>query len=316
MSAAADVEHYVTLFDNNFLPQGLCLHASLQRHGGPHVLWIVCVDDAVERHLQRLALPDVRLIRLDEAETGELRAVKALRTRAEYCWTITPFTPDFVFDRDTTAQRVTYLDADLFFFASPLPLFAELEARAKHVLITEHAYAPEYDNTALSGRFCVQFVTFRRAPAAAEVLKWWQARCIEWCYARCEDGKYGDQKYLDQWPQLFGDCVHIFSDPDLTLAPWNSDYRIRRGLRHERPAFYHFHGLRVVTPERVKLFSGHHISASRFLYDEYLAAMREAAARLRTSGIEVPALPEPPGLITWLRRIKYRYSGIVSYANI
>ena len=316
MSAAPAVEHYVTLFDNNFLPHGLCLHASLQRHGGAHVLWIVCMDDTVERHLKRLALPNVRLIALTEAETKQLRRVKADRTRAEYCWTVTPFAPDFVFSLDPSAQRVTYLDADLFFFASPQPLFAELEASGKDVLITEHAYAPEYENTALSGRFCVQFVTFGRTERAAEVLKWWQARCIEWCYARCEDGKYGDQKYLDQWPQLFGDRVHIFSDPDLTLAPWNSDYRIRRGLKHERPAFYHFHGLRVVTPQRVKLFSGHRISASRFLYDEYLAAMRDSAVRLRMTGIEVPALREPAGVVTWLRKVKYLYSGIVAYARI
>ena len=314
--AAAPVEHYVTLFDNNFLPLGLCLHGSLQHHGGAFVLWVLCMDEAVERNLRALALPNVRLIPLAEAETTSLRSVKDSRTRAEYCWTITPFTADFVFARDASVMRVTYIDADLFFFAPPTPLFAEFEASGKDVLITEHAYAPQYDNTLLSGRFCVQFVTLRRTQAAAEVLHWWQARCIEWCYARCEDGKYGDQKYLDQWPVLFGNSVHIFSDPDQTLAPWNADYRIGLGLKHPRPVFYHFHGLRVVAPHRIKLFSGHRIVAARFLYEEYVAAMHETAARLQAAAIGMPTLPEASTLFGWLRKIKYLLTGIVAYARI
>ena len=39
------MEHYVTLFDSLFLPQGLALHASLQQHAGEHRLWVLCVDE-------------------------------------------------------------------------------------------------------------------------------------------------------------------------------------------------------------------------------------------------------------------------------
>jgi hypothetical protein len=314
--AQAPVEHYVTLFDNNFLPLGLCLHQSLQRHGGAFVLWILCMDEAVERNLRMLALPGVQLIPLAEAETEALRAVKPSRSRGEYCWTITPFTPDFVFARDPSVRRVTYLDADLFFFAAPTPLFAELDASGKDVLITEHAFAPQYDMTSLSGRFCVQFVTFQRTPAATEVLRWWQERCLEWCYARFEDGKFGDQKYLDHWPAMFGGSVHIYSDPDQTLAPWNADFRMARGLKNPRPVFYHFHGLRVVAPRRVRLFSGHRIVAARFLYDEYVLKMSEISIALRQVDIAMPTLPEISTLTSRLRTIKCLLTGTVAYARI
>ena len=317
-TGGAPVEHYVTLFDNNFLPLGLCLHASLRCHGGAFVLWILCMDKTVERNLSALNLPNVRLIPLAEAENEALRAVRPTRTHSEYCWTLTPFTPDLVFGRDASAARVTYLDADLFFFTTPSALFSELDVSGKDVLITEHAFAPEYDTAALNGRFCVQFMTFRRSSAAADVLRWWQERCIEWCYGRHEDGKFGDQKYLDEWPALFGETVHILRDLDQALAPWNADYRLQRhaaGAAH-RPAFYHFHGLRLVDARKVRLFSGHRIVTARPLYAEYAQALRAAASELRAAGIAMPVIPEHRDALEWLREIRRRAARKVGYAGL
>ena len=147
------MEHYVTLFDGFFLPQGLALHASLQRHAGSYTLWILCVDEQAYSVLTGLRLPNVRLLRTSDVETAELLAVKPTRTRGEYCWTLTPFAPRFVFEADADVQRVTYLDADLWFRRAPAPIFREFEASGKEVLITDHAYAPEHDQSAVSGIF-------------------------------------------------------------------------------------------------------------------------------------------------------------------
>src|SRR5690554_6344731 len=116
MLSSKSVEHFVTLFDSNFLPMGLCLHRSLMSHADPFHLWILCMDVTVQQQLSQLGLPCVSLIPLAEVETDALLARKAGRTRGEYCWTLTPFTPQLVFERDQRVDRVTYLDADLFFF--------------------------------------------------------------------------------------------------------------------------------------------------------------------------------------------------------
>ena len=113
------MEHYVTLFDSIFLPQGLALHMSMERHAGAYTLWILCMDEAAYDALQRLNLPNVRLLALADVENPQLLQVKPTRSRGEYCWTMTPFTPKMVFERDTSVQRVTYLDADLWFRQSP-----------------------------------------------------------------------------------------------------------------------------------------------------------------------------------------------------
>ena len=100
-------EHYVTLFDNRFLPQGLCLYYSLVQHGGDFQLWVVALDQSSFSTLEELNLPRLRPLNLSRLEPPELLAVKPDRNRAEYCWTITP----------TISKKDFRLLVDLYFLA-------------------------------------------------------------------------------------------------------------------------------------------------------------------------------------------------------
>ena len=90
------------------------------------------------------------------------------------------------------------MDADLYFYQDPQILIDEIP-KNKSVLITQHNYYPKYDQSKTSGIYCVQFMYFKNDNEGMKVLKWWRDKCIEWCYNRFEDGKFGDQKYLDDW---------------------------------------------------------------------------------------------------------------------
>lgn len=284
------MEHFCTLFDQRYLLQGLALHASLRRHAPGSMLWIVCMDAPVQDALERLALPGVTTLPLSEIEDERLRRVKADRTPREYCWTVTPFVPEAVFRRAPDATRVTYLDADLYFFDSPAMFLRELDESGKHLLITEHAYAPEYDQTRTSGRFCVQFLSVRNTSRARAVMKWWQDRCIEWCYARQEDGKFGDQMYLDEWPVRFGQDVQVLEQSDRTLAPWNVRHAAQRGAL--RPVFYHFHAFWWVAGRTVRLHTNYEVgSAAEPLYRAYVSELREARRRLVGMGERIREAP-------------------------
>jgi hypothetical protein len=274
------MEHYVTLFDSSFLPQGLALHRSMIRHAGNFTLWILCVDDIAYSVLSRLALDKVRLLMLSDVETDELRSVKPGRSRGEYCWTLTPFAPRFVFEAEPTVRRVTYLDADLWFRRSPAPIFQELDAAGKHVLITDHAYAPEYDQSEEYGQYCVQFMTFVRNHGEV-VRKWWEQRCIEWCFAKIENGKFGDQKYLDDWPERFPKDVHVLQHQEWTLAPWNS---IR--FPYSGAIFHHFHGLRLVDDENFVLADYYAVPPKvfKYVYIPYLTDLKSGCVLLNSVG--------------------------------
>lgn len=275
------MEHYVTLFDCLFLPQGLALHISMERHIKNYTLWILCVDDKTYEILTILNLSNIRLLQLSKLETKDLLRVKPTRSKGEYCWTLTPFTPSFVFAADPEVQRVTYIDADLWFRKKPSIIFHEFEASEKDVLITDHAYAPEYDQSEKSGQYCVQFMTFTRQ-GGETVRKWWEERCIEWCYARNEDGKFGDQKYLDDWPQRFPEHVHILINKELALAPWNSTR-----FPYATSIFFHFHELRIVNDHKVNIgFYNLPAPLIRGIYTPYLADLKSATKMLEQIGFK------------------------------
>jgi hypothetical protein len=310
------MEHYATLFDGAFLPQGLALHTSLERHAKPYCLWVLCMDGVAYDSLKRLCLPNTRLLALDAVETPELRAVKPGRTRGEYCWTVTPFAPHFVFSADASVRRVTYLDADLWLCRSPEPVLSEFTASGKSVLITDHAYAPEHDQAARSGRFCVQFITFVRGEGEL-VRQWWADRCIEWCFNRVEPGRFGDQKYLDDWPQRFSNHVHVLQDKSLMQAPWNAT----RFPPSDAVAF-HFQGLRLLSNERVLLTEDYQLPRPLLEthYRDYLADLHAAVARMQVAGIVVPrqALRGPVAL--WsrlvLKRLRAFFRGLATPATL
>jgi hypothetical protein len=295
----------------------MALHDSLMTHAQPFHLWILCMDELIEKQMKLISLPNVTMIPLKEIENKELLAIKPGRTQGEYCWTLTPFAPQAVFDRDTTIERVTYLDADVFFFDDPRILLNELDHSGKHVLITEHAYAPEYDQSQVSGRFCVQFMTFRKTQQATKVMEWWQNRCLEWCFAMVEGDKFGDQKYLDRWPELFGDIVHIVQQVEKTLAPWNVLFFEEKIGAKMYPVFYHFQTLRITSSCKIRLYLGYKIGKLGLsLYDQYLKILRKCLTILNAYHIEVPYIEQKKEKWEMLRYIKRRITKVVRFASI
>ena len=239
--------NFCTLFDNNYLLQGLALHQSLCKHAPSFNLFILCFDEESKKNLQKLSLESVTIITLAEFEDEELLKVKPTRTRAEYCWTCSASIIRYCIKK-FNLDHCTYVDADVFFLKDPAALYQEMGD--KEVAITSHNYDPVYDRSVSSGEFCIQYVTFFNKHKAMALLEQWRTQCIEWCYARHEEGKFGDQMYLDPWPSY--DFVHVIKQKGAGMAPWNVNQFKPKAesylFRAEEPAdlvFYHFHGLKV-----------------------------------------------------------------------
>jgi SAM-dependent methyltransferase len=248
---------FCTLFDVNYLPRGLVLYRSLQRHCDEFRLRVFCMDERTKDILDRLGLPRLTAIGLDELEShdADLLAVKPSRTPVEYCWTATPAVCAYALETEPELEAITYIDADLMFFRDPEPIWQEFSDDS--ILIVPHRYATRWQSMEdASGIYNVELVTFRRDERGLEALSWWRDRCLEWCYFRVEDGKMGDQKYLDDWPERF-EGVHVLEHSGGGLAPWNVErYELASHngsvLVDDRELiFYHYHALRLYRPVSV-----------------------------------------------------------------
>lgn len=252
--------NFCTLFNSNYLARGLAMYQSLEKTGAAFHLCVFAFDDNCYAYLQKLALPHLTPISLTQFEGPALLSVKATRSMAEYCWTSTPFTILYCLEH-FHLPNCTYLDADMIFYKDPQVLIDEMGDKA--VLISEHRYPKIYDQSWYSGIYCVQFMCFKNNEAGLTVLNWWKDRCIEWCYGRLEDGKFGDQKYLDDWTSRF-DCIHVMQHQGGGVAPWNlllydfyEDAGIKliekKNRRKYDLVFFHFHGVQFYTDDMFSL---------------------------------------------------------------
>ena len=280
---------FCTLFDRNYLFKGLALHESLQRHIADFTLWVLCMDDVVYEVLEKMRLPHLELISLAQFEDEDLLRAKGTRTQVEYCWTCTPSLCLYLLDRAPGIESITYLDADLYFFGEPTGVNREMAAGS--IGIVEHRLSEAYESFAEHvGIYNVAFVVFINDRYARECLAWWRDRCNEWCYSRAEDGKYGDQKYLDDWPRRF-DRVVVLQDVGVGLAPWNlRSHRLatrdgRVFVDGQPLVFYHFHSFLIVgSGGQFRLaYTGYRLGRRgvRLLYWPYIASVKRAMMHVR-----------------------------------
>jgi hypothetical protein len=287
------------------LSRGLALYQSLRRQCPDFRLWILCLDDASHTALAELALPHVALILLADFERGDelLRAAKSNRSLVEYYFTCTPSLPLFVLRHQPQVDMLTYIDADLFFFSSPEPLFAEIGDRS--IGIIPHRFPATMTHWERCGVFNVGWLTFRRDDNGLQCLAWWRERCLEWCYDRVEPDRFADQKYLDVWPERFAG-VHVIQHKGANVASWNvlghSITKVAGGVMVDDQAliFFHFHHLKrraswlfetdfhvhAARPNRV---------VKRHVFSPYLAMLDQqarVASRLTAAANEPPPIRE------------------------
>jgi hypothetical protein len=236
-------EIYCTYFDHNYLSRATLMIESLRRYDQSPI-YVLALSELCETILRELALPNVEIVPLAklEATYPELAPLKQSRTLIEYYFTLSPFLPHYLF-ANTGADRITYVDGDLYFFTSPRPVIDTFGEAP--IAITPHRFSFEFRNHVIYGRFNVAWITYRRSAEALDCANTYKAECTAWCYDRVEDGKFGDQKYLDAWPVRYP-TLKIIEQKGFNLAIWNvNNYMVRLKnnvvmLDDDPLVFYHY----------------------------------------------------------------------------
>lgn len=233
--------HFCTLFDKNYLFQGMALYRSLERHSGDFKLYVLCMDQVAYDMINKINQPDLVPIHLSELEDDETRIVRQRTTHGQFCWVCQPLVCSYILDH-FKVDMITYLEADSMFFADPAVLFEELDGFS--VSLVPHRYTPKYDQSKLSGKYCVQFNAFKNDPDSREVLQYWRNCCFK--YTKDKPLYVPGQITLDEWPERFA-CVKEIEHLGAGVAPWNvQQYLLAKtdeGLKVNNVPliFYHYH---------------------------------------------------------------------------
>lgn len=260
-----DFMTFCTLFDSNYLDRGLALYHSMRKQIGIFRLYIFAFDESCYKVLSSMSLEGVILVPLDEIMTDKLQRIREERTRAEFCWTCTSIVIEHVL-LNYKEHVCTYIDADIYFFANPQDVIQEIVDCGCSVGLTPHRFERTYSSIReiyYNGKTCIQFNTFFNNEDGITVLQNWKKDCIEWCYCRYEDGKFGDQKYADGWKMKYS-CVHEAEHLGAGLGPWNlylysyngeKDGKLWMSYRGKSfpLIFYHFEGMKFLDRGRVFL---------------------------------------------------------------
>lgn len=282
------MRHFATLFDQNYAARGLALHSSLVRHCiEPWTLHVLCMDEEAYRVLSELQPSNTRLYPLHTFETAmHMQPVKASRSWAEYCWTAASNFMEYLLSRNSF-DLLTYLDADLFFFSDPGPVFAEIGA--KSIAIVPHRFAPENRRLRVNGEFNVGWLSIRGNEAGRRCLSKWAAQCRDWCFHRNEGGKFGDQGYLDSWPADYAADLCIVQNIGVGVAPWNlQQYAVTDGpkVNGVPVVLYHYHEFKdAFNLTNYKLRP----EDKRLIYEPYIEAIHAAKDALSNARLAIAA---------------------------
>jgi len=290
---------FTTLFDSYYLDKGLALYRSLERVTDDFKLYIYAFDEKAHEVLKDMKLEHaVILCKEDlEAEYPILEKLKKERSKAEYSWTCTPVSIEYVLN-SFGEDNCTYIDADLFFFSDPVVLLEEIKAAGAGIVVTPHRFTDSLKDKRLlkrSGKYCVEFNYFDNSPESRKALSWWKEKCFEWCYHIYEKDRMGDQKYLERFPELF-EGVHELQHPGGGVAPWNlAQYEVttnsdgkeimlveKKNGKIFPIVFYHFQSMRYISKDWIIIRSETHSKKTKdVIYRPYLIELESIRKELK-----------------------------------
>ncbi len=250
--------HFCTIFDYSYLAKALVLMESLRSVCDCEIYAFTddqkCIDALTARSMAYVTIVDLK-----EIEDENLRMVKSQRDRGEYFWTIKASCILYLFKRNKMLV-VTYVDADTEFFSDPSPLFNQMTI-GYSVLLLPHNFSRRYAHEIKNGIYNAGYISFKNSEQGIAALRWWDAKCREWCFRKIEKHRFGDQLYLNEMASFDGVTA---IDHNGALANWNIQdytYSFENGKliasMHGEGKFpiisYHFHYLRFILPDKVEL---------------------------------------------------------------
>jgi len=250
---------FVTFFDSRFLIQGTVAVASFLKQNESASGVIYCTNTLTTKILkERFRGLRVKIRNISEIPSiEEAREMMSLdRNPIEVLLALKPILILETLKDLPREEPLVYFDADLFFYESLNTMITELGGA--NLLLTRHLFPSQLSSSVKYGIVNAGFILMRNKSETIAVVTDWAKKCKQWCFLRLEEGKYGDQLYLNDYLDLPG--VKSISDPGVNNGVYY--FQEKRKIKSisnvvfiedSKLICFHFHGIRIT---KDLIFSG------------------------------------------------------------
>ncbi len=277
-----------TVTDKSYLPKVIAQYRSLERTMSDFEISVCCTDDASYMALSALRLPRCTPVSLGQLGQSELYTLQRERKANEFSWTLKSYLMLYLLQA-RGLPHVLYCDGDIGFTGNLAPLYEDWGGSSIYLCTQRDVDWVEQKY----GKYQAGVLGVMNNDTGIRMLQWWRDKCREWCFAYEDNGRLGDQKYLDEVPNLFGD-VKISWNRGIDAAPWNivynNNYTIaadngRITIDGQPLVAYHYACIEIYDEQHFDLWHLGNITLQplvrNFIYVPYLKMLREAIASVK-----------------------------------
>ncbi|MBG9539610.1 glycosyl transferase [Bacillus thuringiensis] len=283
--------NFGTIVSQNYILQFSALYLSLAEKIKNFHIWTLCVDSYTYDVLDKMKLSHITLINIAELENEELKNIKNTRSLQEYCWTLKPYLCSYILLNYEEVDHIIYCDADKCFFSDPTPLLEEWGLYS--IFLCRQRGTPDLERK--FGMYQAGLIGFKREKNSLDILSWWKMKCLENCSTTYNDyyNSWGDQKYLDGIPNIFGN-IKIITNIGINVAPWNlvmnNNHNISQKnkqiyIDNEPLISYHFGSMRIINKNEFDIWFQEPLffapDTLQYIYTPYIKLIKRANKKLQ-----------------------------------
>jgi hypothetical protein len=267
------VKTFVTYCTRDYILHALTsLESALEMHADSKAN-LICVDYIQDLLHRKIKVHErIQLISLNEfPKTAKLYS-EFLQSRTKF-ESLISIKPELILElcKSTPENEfVIYHDTDVIFFSS-LDEYSGFKSYHS-VYFFEHLYSSEKENYPY-GKYNAGLLVLRNDILTRKFLENWSRKCNEWCFLRVENGRYADQKYLEEFINHDHVSAEICKAINLGMHYFDSGSKVRK-MQHrifidnQALICFHFHGFKVhkrITESGLNRYGLHVRNLRRFL---------------------------------------------------
>lgn len=209
------MKFYCSLCDKNYLKNFCLMFESLTINSSDKFSFFhLCLDDETFNYLET-KYTNLKLYKISDLNNFYkfLHEYKQSTPYNEFCWSLASLFCKFVLNTEII-DHIMYIDSDIYFYKDPEIIFTEQSNKSIGLIRHRH-------NTNLSpdGEYNVGIVYFKNDEVGKSCLDWWSNAIVY--KTNQEFSSCGDQKYLENFENLYPNDVKILDETFAHGAPWN-----------------------------------------------------------------------------------------------